>query len=60
MSATTPTLSKRADRLRLAVKEIKGEFEQIVGRIKEVQNDLTLVIASLDELEAERNQMEKS
>lgn len=55
--ATPPTASlfliQKTERLRLAVKEIRGEFAHIEGKIKEVQHDLVLVISALDDLESE-------
>lgn len=46
-------LAQRAERLRLAVREISAEFKSIEARIKEVQNDLILVLSALDELEGQ-------
>jgi len=61
MSATASAfLAQKTERLRLAVREIRGEFTRIDASMKEVQHDLLLVISALDELEDERNQLEKS
>jgi hypothetical protein len=46
-------LAQRAQRLRIAINEIRTEFAHIQGSIKEVQHDLILVISALDELEDE-------
>ena len=46
-------LIQRAERLRLAVKAIRGEFEHVELSMKEVQNDLILVLSALQELQDE-------
>ena len=46
-------LVQSAERLRLAVKEIRGEFEHVEKSMKEVQNDLILVLSALQELQDE-------
>lgn len=53
-------MQKRVERLKLAVQEIRGEFAQIIGRIKEVENDLILVVDSANQLENDGKQPEKS
>ena len=51
-------LAQKAQRLRLAINEIRIEFEHIEVRTKEVQHDLILVISALDAVEDEENQSE--
>jgi hypothetical protein len=46
-------LAQKAQRLRLAINEIRLEFQRIEVRTKEVQHDLILVISALDQLEDE-------
>lgn len=51
-------LAQRAQRLRLAINEIRIEFQRIEVRTKEVQHDLILVISALDAIEDEENKSE--
>lgn len=52
MTATARTyLVQQLGRLQLAVKDITGQFERIEAKLKEVQCDLILVIAAIDDLE---------
>lgn len=51
-------LAQKAQRLRIAINEIRLEFERIEVRTKEVQHDLILVISALDAIEDEENKSE--
>lgn len=51
-------LAQKAQRLRIAINEIRVEFERIEVRTKEVQHDLILVISALDAIEDEENKSE--
>ena len=44
-------LVQQTERLRLAVREIVSEFDQIERRIREVKKDLVCVVAALDQIE---------
>lgn len=46
-------LTQQLGRFQLAVSEIRREIDSIDKKFREVQQDLILVIAALDDLEAE-------
>lgn len=54
MTATAHSyLIQQTQRLRLAVKEIRSEFQLLDRKMKEIQTDLICVVSALDEMEAE-------
>jgi hypothetical protein len=62
VSPPTPSkyLAQRAGRLRLAVEEIRTKLDEIEKSLRAVKTDLILVLAALDDVEAERSQLERS
>jgi hypothetical protein len=43
-------LVQQTERLRLAVREIRSEFQHLELRMKEVQTDLICVVAAVDDI----------
>lgn len=46
-------LAQRAERLRLAIREIQDDIKVVEGKFREVNHSLILVVAALDALEEE-------